>query len=193
MAEIIDARGLACPEPVVLTKKALNEHSEIVVIVDDNVALENIKRLASSQGCTVEEDRKGVEIHIRITRGDDACALAVKEAVSGPHVVVVSSETMGRGEDKLGTVLMKSFLHTLTEAEVKPDIMIFFNTGVKLAAHGSEVLDDLKLLSDCGVRILICGTCLNYFELKEKLGAGTVSNMYDISQTMFEAGRLVQI
>jgi selenium metabolism protein YedF len=193
MAEIIDARGLSCPQPVILTKKALARHSEVVVIVDDNTALENIKKLAASQGSTVEEKQEGSDIRIRISRGD-GCVLGVSEAlVSGPSVVVVSSNTMGSGDDVLGAVLMKSFLHTLTEAEVKPDVMIFFNAGVKLAAQGSDVLDDLKLLSDAGVRILSCGTCLNFFELKDRLAVGEVTNMYDIAGTMLGAGRLVRI
>jgi len=111
----------------------------------------------------------------------------------GPVVLVMSSENLGRGDDVLGTVLVKSFLHTVTEISERPDVVIFLNSGVKLAVEGSEVLDDVKALADAGVRILACGTCLNYFGLKEKLGAGVVSNMYDIAQTMLTAGRLVQV
>jgi selenium metabolism protein YedF len=163
MSVIIDARGLTCPQPVILTKKALAKCSKILVLIDDMVALDNVKKL---EGVISNE---------------------------GPILLVISSETMGRGEDVLGAVLMKSFLHTLMETTPMPDIMIFFNTGVKLAAQGSVVLEDLDALSKAGVRILVCGTCLNYFGLKDKLQAGTVSNMYDIAQTMFSAGRLVQI
>ena len=193
MARIIDARGLACPQPVILTKKALAEYSDIVVLVDDPVALENVKRLAASERCTIEEDRDGREFRIRITRGD-ACTLA--ESViphEGPVVVVIGSDTMGRGAEELGTVLMKSFLHTLTEASKKPEVMVFFNTGVKLTTQGSEVLEDLDALSNTGVRILVCGTCLNYFGLKDKIASGTVSNMYDIVETMLTAGRIIHI
>ncbi len=193
MARVIDARGLACPQPVILTKKALTEYSDIVVLVDDPIALENVKRLAASERCTIEEDRDGREFRIHITRGD-SCTLA--ESViphEGPVVVVIASDTMGRGEEELGTVLMKSFLHTLTEASKKPEVMIFFNTGVKLTTQGSEVLEDLDALSNTGVRILVCGTCLNYFDLKDKIASGAVSNMYDIVQTILTAGRIIQI
>jgi selenium metabolism protein YedF len=193
MAEIIDVRGLTCPQPVILTKKALEEHTEIVVIVDDPVALENVKRLAENQGHAVEVEQEGSSFHIRLSKGS-ACSFAERAISSqGLVVMVIASDTMGRGEDVLGTVLMKSLLHTLMETTPMPDVMIFFNTGVKLAAQGSEVLEDLDALSKAGVRILICGTCLNYFGLKDKLQAGAVSNMYDIAQTMFSAGRLVQI
>ena len=193
MAHIVDARGLACPQPVILTKKALSDNSVIEVLVDDTVAFQNVKRLAASLGCTVEEAQEGSAFRLRITRGG-TCALA-EDVISreGPVVLVMSSENMGRGDDVLGTVLVKSFLHTLTEISERPDVVIFLNSGVKLAVEGSEVLDDVKALADAGVRILACGTCLNYFGLKERLGAGEVSNMYDIAQTMLTAGRLVQV
>ena len=97
---------------------------------------------------------------------------------------------MGRGNDELGTVLIKTFCHTIAVQTQKPDIMIFYNTGVKLTIQGSEVLDDLKQLEGEGVQILVCGTCLNFFEIKDKLAVGVVSNMYDIVEAMSSAGRL---
>ena len=111
----------------------------------------------------------------------------------GPFVIAVPQDKMGRGDDELGAVLVKSFFHAVTEQARKPDIMIFYNTGVKLAVTGSDVLEDLKKLEDDGVRILSCGTCLNYFEIKDKLACGSVSNMYDIVEIMSVAGRLLTI
>jgi selenium metabolism protein YedF len=110
---------------------------------------------------------------------------------SGPFVIVIAENKMGRGNDELGYVLIRAFLHTIALQAEKPDIMIFYNTGVKLAIQGSEVLDDLKELASAGVEMLVCGTCLNYFEAKEKLGVGVVSNMYDIAGIMSRAGRLL--
>jgi selenium metabolism protein YedF len=110
---------------------------------------------------------------------------------SGPFVIVISENKMGRGNDELGTVLIKAFLHTVAGQAQKPDVMVFYNTGVKLTIQGSDVLDDLKQLESEGVQILVCGTCLNYFEIKDKLAAGIVSNMYDIVETMSSAGRLL--
>ncbi|MGD0822647.1 MAG: sulfurtransferase-like selenium metabolism protein YedF [Desulfomonilia bacterium] len=193
MAYTIDARGLACPQPVILTKKALETNDDLIVLVDDTAARENVKRLATNMGFVVEEEHQGSETRIRINKVS-ACTHA-QGAITGqgPVVVVIASDTMGRGEDVLGGVLMKSFLHTLTQAGAMPDTMILFNTGVKLAVKGSEVLDDLESLANAGVNILACGTCLNYFSLKENLAVGVVSNMYDISQTMLGAGRIVQI
>jgi len=110
---------------------------------------------------------------------------------SGRFVIVISGNKLGRGNDELGTVLMKAFLHTVAGQAKKPDVMIFYNTGVKLTVQGSDVLEDLKQLESEGVQILVCGTCLNYFEIKDKLAAGVVSNMYDIVETMSNAGRLL--
>ena len=98
---------------------------------------------------------------------------------------------MGRGNDELGAVLIRAFMHTIAGQAEKPDVMIFYNTGVKLALQESEVLDDLKELAAAGVEMLVCGTCLNYFEAKDRLGVGVVSNMYDIVGTMSKAGRLI--
>jgi selenium metabolism protein YedF len=194
----IDARGKACPEPVMLTKKALDAHDEVKVLVSDQVAEENVKRLAQGMGCSVKVERSGGESSLSIVRpaspgpggGTDVCTGLY--AARGPVVVVISSDCMGRGNDELGRLLMRSFLHTLAEAGEKPDVMIFLNTGVLLAVKGSEVLADLESLAGAGVRILACGTCLGFFEKKVQLGAGTVSNMYDIAETMLGAGKIIQ-
>jgi selenium metabolism protein YedF len=115
------------------------------------------------------------------------------EAASGPLVLVVSSDIMGRGEAELGKILIRGFFHTLGEVEPLPQTAIFFNTGVKLACEGSPVLDDLRALESQGIEMLICGTCLGYLELAEKLAVGQVSNMYDIAETMLWAGKVVNL
>lgn len=113
--------------------------------------------------------------------------------VTGSHVVVVSSDRMGRGDDQLGTVLLRSFLHTLGEVTPPPDTLILFNAGVKLAAAGSPALEDLTRLENRGVKILLCGTCLGHFELKDKVAAGEISNMYAITETMLGAAKVVNL
>lgn len=196
----VDARGLACPQPVVLAKQAIETNEKVQVIVDNETALENVKRLGTKQGCDVQvEKKKDGTYEINLTR--KAGATGTTEAfvpscnattsAAGPFVIVLSADTMGRGNDELGSVLIRAFLHTVGLQKEKPDIMIFYNTGVKLTVQGSEVLDDLKQLESEGVQLLVCGTCLNYFEIKDKLAAGTVSNMYDIVDTMSRAGRLL--
>jgi selenium metabolism protein YedF len=112
---------------------------------------------------------------------------------SGSHVVAISSNTMGRGDDELGQVLLRSYLHTLTEISPRPDILIFFNSGVRLATEGSHSLEDLRMLAEQGVQILLCGTCLGHFGLKEHVAVGEISNMYAISETMLRASKVVNL
>ncbi|HQP49647.1 MAG TPA: sulfurtransferase-like selenium metabolism protein YedF, partial [Spirochaetota bacterium] len=109
----------------------------------------------------------------------------------GPNVFVIAANTMGKGDDELGEVLMKAFIHTIFDLDYTPDTLIFYNTGVRLAAKGSDVLDDLQKLEEQGVEILVCGTCANFFNIKEDICVGIISNMYDIAGTMSRAGRIV--
>jgi selenium metabolism protein YedF len=204
MSDLINAQGLACPEPVILTKKALDLYNEVTIIVDNETARENVKRLASSSGCAVDITEKpgGIfRIHLikqqdKKAGGDAAPACNSPEkapsSVHGPNVFVVASSVMGQGSDDLGAVLMKAFIHTAIDLDHGPDIMIFYNTGVKLAASDSDVIDDLKILEEKGVKILICGTCVNFFDLTGKIGAGIISNMYDIAGVLSTAGRIIK-
>jgi len=198
--KIVDARGLACPQPVVLAKQAIESHEHVKVIVDNDTALENVKRLGTKLGCDVKvEKKKDGAYEINLTRKGGVAgakeefvpSCSATSAQSGPFVIVIAEDKMGRGNDELGYVLIRAFLHTVAGQAEKPNVMIFYNTGVKLTVQGSEVLDDLKQLENEGVQLLVCGTCLNYFEIKDKLAAGTVSNMYDIVETMSSAGRLI--
>ncbi|HNY65223.1 MAG TPA: sulfurtransferase-like selenium metabolism protein YedF [Deltaproteobacteria bacterium] len=198
MKKEIDARGLNCPEPVLLTRKALEDHDEVVVTVNDRTAEENIKRMAQGMGCMVTVERRGADVSLHIgsparSTDEETCTCTEAPAGAGPVVVVFASDVMGRGNDELGAVLMRAFIHTLAEGASRPDTMIFMNTGVKLAVEGSEVLPDLKALAGKGAKILACGTCLGFFELKDRLGVGVVSNMYDIAEAMLGAGKLVQV
>jgi selenium metabolism protein YedF len=198
--KIVNATGLACPQPVVLAKQAIEANEQVKVIVDNDTALENVKRLGNKLGCDVKvEAQNGGLFEILLTRQAGAPVPSENIAVScnaapstaGPFVIVCAEDKMGRGNDELGDVLMRAFLHTICLEKAKPDVLIFYNTGVKLTVQGSEVLDDLKEMAAAGVELLVCGTCLNYFEIKDQLAVGIVSNMYDIAQTMSRAGRLL--
>lgn len=198
MAETVDARGLACPQPVILTRKALQEGGgPVTTIVDSDTAQRNVTRMAEKAGHTVTVETRGGDIYLRIT-GDapEPQPLAVGRAVpaSGSLVLVVSSEFMGRGEhEELGLVLVRAFFHTLGEVEPVPDTIIFYNSGVKLVVEGSPVVEDLQALADRGIEVLACGTCLSYYELMDKLAVGEVSNMYSIAETLLSAARTVNL
>jgi selenium metabolism protein YedF len=108
-------------------------------------------------------------------------------------VIALSSDAMGRGDEALGKVLMRSYLHTLTESEPRPDIMVFFNSGVRLAVAGSPAVDDLQAIAARGTRLLLCGTCLVTFELKDQVAVGEISNMYAISEAMLQAASVINL
>ncbi len=190
MSKVVDARGLSCPQPVVLARKALEEADEVLVMVGDMGAAQNVKRMGEQLGCEVkvEERPDGFYVHLKRTKEGGTCDVPSPQAV-----LVISSDGMGRGEEELGRLLMRSFLHTLVELPEPPKRVIFFNTGVKLTVEGSEVLDDLKALEGRGVELLACGTCLGYFGLKEKLMVGRVSNMYEIAEALLSAPKLIVV
>ncbi len=189
----IDCRGMACPQPVMTTKKALEEieEGELIVIVDNPSARDNVERFAQSQGATVEVKKKGNDIVLHIQK-KSACDLVSSVRKTEKVVVYINSNLLGVGEEALGATLMRSFLHVLSEIESRPSTLIFINSGVRLTTEGSAVLEDLQSLSEKGVSILSCGTCLDYYGLKEKLKVGLISNMYDIAKTLFEADRLIR-
>jgi selenium metabolism protein YedF len=197
--ETIDARGLSCPQPVILARKAIEKDDLVDVLVDNKEAVENIKRMSAKTGCSfsTEEKEAGIFlVHLKkegtINQEEGAmkeCSPGITQ--EGPLVIVFSENAMGRGKQELGQVLIKAFIHTLCQRKTMPDSMIFYNTAVLLAVNGSEVMEDLKQMAEAGVEILVCGTCTNYFGVTKDVGVGVISNMYDIADKMCEAGRLV--
>ena len=200
MTTTIDARGLACPQPVILTRKAMRSDDELITVVDNDTAQHNVTRMAEKQGFQVrpETHDDGVYLHIaRVDASAPADAPATEpgpQMVEGATVLLVSSEAMGRGEHvELGNILMRAFFHTLGEAEPLPGTIIFLNSGVRLVAEGSPVLDDLTALATKGVEVLACGTCLDYYGLSDRLRVGLVSNMYTIAELLLNSGRQITL
>jgi selenium metabolism protein YedF len=196
MEKIIDAKGLSCPKPVMLAKKALDTQDEITIVVDNQTAAENVKMFAKSKGCEVDIIKEGESIyyiHIKNNRTKIKCTDMIDSNEKGPTVFVISSNIMGNGDEKLGQLLVKGFIHATTELDRLPDIMIFYNTGVKLLTIESDIAEDIIALGKKGVKVLACGTCANYFEIGEKITAGTIGNMYDIVSILATSGRIVTI
>jgi selenium metabolism protein YedF len=193
---VIDCRGLACPQPVITTKQALDQvkEGEIIVIVNNAVSCNNVERFARSQGCSVEIKEKGEDFYLHIQKAKSSHTLEIsQEEKKVPKVVVyINSHLMGMGEEALGAILMRSFLKTLLDMEIKPSRLILVNSGVRLATESPEVLETLRSLLEKGIEILSCGTCLDFYGLKEKLKVGKISNMYDIAQSLLEADRLIR-
>lgn len=196
----VNAMGDNCPIPVIKTKKAmaaLTGPETIEVLVDNEIAVQNVTKMASSSGGKVTSEKLGdAEYKVTIEMEGEPAADGA-EAVCAPDardntVVVVSSDRMGSGNDELGKVLIKGFIFAVTQLDTLPKTMLFYNGGATLTTEGSDSLEDLKSLEAQGVEIMTCGTCLDYYGLKDKLAVGTVTNMYSIVETMAKAGRIVR-
>ncbi len=170
MVHRVDARGLACPQPVIKASRALESNDSIIVKVDNQTAYENIQRLAKSKGCSVAVEKKSDGIYIflekqvtQVSLKDQVHGTVIPGAVREERVLLISQDVMGRGDDSLGAILMKGFFHTLAETDPSPDT------------------------------IIACGTCLDYFNLKQSLRAGTVSNMYEIKELMLASSSKITL
>jgi len=191
----INALGEACPLPVIKAKKALRENPEIVIAVDNEIATQNLKKMGLQLGFQVEVTQESDEVYYVAIFGKDSYpqeelyrenspsqgSLRLQER---PYIVVIGSKTMGAGNDELGQTLLKAFIYSLTEQDVLPTHMLFYNEGAKLTTDYSPVLQDLETLNNANVEILTCGACLDYFDLKERLVVGEVTNMYRILELM---------
>lgn len=192
--KIIDARGETCPVPVIMMKKALAEGAKENVreIVDNELSLQNLEKMITEIGLAFTSGKDGPDYYVQVDlEGPDAAPVSFSQKQDS--VLVISSETMGRGEDRLGRTLINNFLYALCESDSLPATILLYNTGVKLACENSDTVADLKKLEQKGVQVFVCGLCLDYFGLKEKLQAGAVSNMYSIVQTKLAAKKVISL
>lgn len=197
----VNAIGDACPLPVVKTKNAIKELNGagiVETLVDNEIAVQNLTKMANQKGYTVsaeklEEKRYRVtmtvgEVSEEESESAPSCTLDTRENI----VVAISSATMGDGTEELGKILMKGFIFALTQQDILPKTILFYNGGAALSCENSAMLEDLKLLEAEGVEILTCGTCLNYYGLTESLKVGGVTNMYTIAEKLTEAAKIIK-
>ncbi len=197
----LDVRRLACPGPVLELKNLLQlGETNIRLRVGDELARSNVTRFAAAQGARVSSDpaEDGSFVVTIETQGplaviqDEEVHCEPLSSSSGRRVVQISAEHMGTGDETLGALLMRSFLKTQIELDEKPDALVFYNAGVKLCCQGSPLVDDLRALEEEGIEIIACGTCLNYFELSDKLEVGRVTDMLEIASLLASAGATVR-
>lgn len=190
----IDCRNMSCPMPVVTVKKALEESGgePLKVLLDDGPPRENVSRFAMNRGFTVEETPfdQGYAIFISGAAGEK---VAIRKERGGETVMLIASDRLGEGPEELGRLLMKNFINTLVEVPEAPDRMFFLNTGVMLTTEGSDVLEALEALGNKGVEVSSCGVCLDFFDIREKLAAGIVTNMFTIAETLLKAGSVIRV
>lgn len=198
MSKIVDAKGKACPMPVIMAKKEIDGGcTAFIVEVDNETAVKNLQKLAESQGYTTAVS--GEEGNYQVAFSADAAAIEAVAAAgkaqpqSGDWALFVGKEIIGAGSDELGGNLMRMFFYTLAQGDDLPKWILFMNGGVKLPALDDQVVEHLKALEERGCEILVCGTCLNYFGIADQLKIGSVSNMYDITKRMFDAAKVITL
>ena len=186
----IDAKGKACPMPVMLAKKEMETGCDALSITVDNaIAVQNLTRLAESQGFSAETaEEAGGCFTITMHR----TGAPVSEAPAD-YVVFAGRDVIGEGDAELGHSLIKMFFYTLREKADLPSAILFMNHGVRLVTENQQTIEHLKVLEQRGVRLIVCGTCLNYYGLTDQLQCGTIGNMYDIVETMTAAGRVITV
>lgn len=203
----IDCRGLSCPEPVLRAKAALEQGVEpFAILVDNEASRDNVLRFGHSRNCRVDlttladgsfhlgflaEGREGAGDPVSFDEADYSCIIPGGAPAACNLVYVIGSDSMGRGSDELGWALLQTYIATIKEISPQPSRILFYNSGVKLVATAGKALEALQSLEKKGVKILSCGTCLEFFQLEKRLQVGTITNMYEIMDSMATADRLV--
>jgi selenium metabolism protein YedF len=204
MKKFVDAMGDACPIPVVKTKNAIKElgaeGGTVETLVDNEIAVQNLTKMANQKGYAVksekqEENKYAVTMTVGTPEPEAPEAqgeVCIPDSRKKNTVVVISSSTMGVGDDQLGAVLMKGFIYALSQQDELPSTILFYNGGAKLTCEDAPTLEDLKSLEAQGVEIMTCGTCLNHYGLSDKLKVGTVTNMYVIVEKQTQASLIIK-
>jgi len=193
----IDARGKACPMPVIMAKKEIDGGCrDLTVLVDNRTAVENLTRLGNSAGMTVTTGETADGLFVCLT-GEGKIVenpvIACPTTGNG-YAVFIGKDIIGAGDPTLGYNLMKMALYTLAQGDSVPAHVLFMNDGVKLpAGEEQQVIDSLMTLVEKGTIVLVCGTCLNFYGIADRLKVGTVSNMYDILGAMQRADKVITL
>ncbi len=190
---VIDCKGLKCPQPVINTKKYFDsiEKGEAEIIVDNEVAKANISKFCQNNNLRFSVEENEGFYNIKVSKEDCGCEVMILDTKS--LIIVVTSDKLGSGDDTLGSTLMKSYMYALSESDKLPGDLFLLNSGVKLAAEGSEVIESLNKLKERGVNIASCGICLDFYGIKDKLAVGEVTNMYTIIEKMNTASNTITL
>ena len=198
MKKVIDAKGKACPMPVIMAKKEIDLGTKFFSVqVDNSIAVENLKKLANSQGFETKiEENEGI-CTVHFSNGCEECQEVLNKIQGkkplGDWCIFIGKDIIGAGAEELGKSLMKMFFYTLSEDEDLPKAVLFMNDGVKVPTLNEQAIEHLNVLVEKGVNVLVCGACLNYYHLEEELKVGTVSNMYDIVGVMKSSSKVITL
>ncbi|HPS04748.1 MAG TPA: sulfurtransferase-like selenium metabolism protein YedF [Tenuifilaceae bacterium] len=205
MAKLVDCRGMVCPQPLVETRREIkksNPGEAITVVVDNSTSLKNILRFLEDNGveCVVMQEAESSSITFNVPlqmtqpdkRAEEYCDVSPKPDVNSGFIVLLNSATMGKGNDELGKILMKGFLSTLLELKATPTEIICYNSAVTLALKSSDTAATLQQISERGVKITLCGTCVDFYNLRDDLAVGQISNMLYIAERLSSGVRIIQ-
>lgn len=206
MNKHLDASGQACPLPVMMAKKEIDAGTtDFTITVDNDMAVENLKKLANSQNflATVilkEEAHFILEFHLEAAGENPGSPQApapqkssIDSATPGSWAIFMGRDIIGSGDYELGRSLARMYFYTISQGKDIPQSILFMNNGVKLPTLDDQVVTHLKVLAERGVEILVCGTCLDYYRLKDQLKIGELSNMYDITERMAAATKVITL
>ncbi|MEG0816133.1 sulfurtransferase-like selenium metabolism protein YedF [Cetobacterium sp.] len=192
----VNAIGQTCPMPVIMTKNALKEISEgsVIVSIDNKISKENIEKFAKEMGFSFSTREENGVYFIEIVKGisSNNSSDSIKNSSKDNTVIVIASDKMGEGDSTLGETLMKGFIYTLTEMEVLPKTILFYNRGVYLTSTVDATIKDLKALEARGVEILSCGACANFYHLENNISVGSITNMYNIIEKQMKATKVIR-
>ena len=198
----VNAMGDVCPVPLVKAKNAIAElagSGKVEVLVDNEIAVQNLEKMAQQKGYGfLVKEKKEKEYHVEFTVSETEPAeteektVCLVPAAKKTKLVVLSADHMGEGAEELGKILMKGFLYALSQMDTLPETILFYNGGVMLTTEGSESLEDLKAMEEQGVKIYSCGTCLDFYNRKDLLEVGEVTNMYTIVELMAKAEKILK-
>lgn len=186
-AKKLDCTGLDCPMPVIKAKQFLEENENILldVLVDNDVAVQNLERLAKSLSLNAISRKDADNFVVSIEKKENISAEESKKVMAQERqTMLIKTNILGYGNDELGATLMKGFIFSLTQSKPFPEKIMFLNSGVKLTTENEETIKNLKVLEDNGTQILSCGACLDFYNLKEKVQVGKIGNMYDIVDSL---------
>ncbi len=203
MIKVVDAKGDACPIPVVKTKNAIKElggKGIVETMVDNEIAVQNLTKMAQQSGYGVRSEkidsnefRVVISVdHTPAEESTEAPEVCIPNQIKPNKVVVISSDKMGEGNDELGKSLLKAFIYALSQQDELPQTILFYNGGAKMTCEDSPAIEDLKTMEAEGVEILTCGTCLNFYGLSDRLQVGGVTNMYVIVEKMAGASLIIK-
>ena len=197
-SKLLDCTKLECPMPVIKAKQELEKDGEILldVLVDNEIAVQNLTKLANSMGFKSSSKTQGDNFVVSIEKTSTTSSNQVRNDVKiadTRQTVLIKSCFLGVGDDALGSTLMKSFIFALTQSKPLPKKVMFLNSGVKLTTENEETVKNLQILEKEGTEIVSCGTCLDFYNLKDKLKVGSVGNMYDIVDSLNQSSNKLTI